>query len=370
MRWWFWALAALVLLALAAGAALYLGDMSRIRSRVAAGSRIVETALGPVEIAERGEGPPVLLLHGAGGGYDQALFLAEVYAGGTGHRWIAISRMGYLRAPLPQDASTAAQADLCAALLDALGIARADVLAMSGGVPPALQFAARHPQRTGALVLLSSAPWTPMTAEAQDLPMPAWAYQALFSSDLPTWLMMHLWPAALEAAFDVTPARRAAMDAEDRAAVDRLVATFLPLRPRLAGLANEGAAIDPSARYDPAAIRAPTLVIHARDDGINPYPIGEATAAAIPGARLLTLGSGGHLLLGHLPQIRSEVQAFLGAAPAAAGPRPALPAAPQALPGFPRGAAAPGEESPPGLEEPPPAASSPARPLPSAGAAP
>ncbi len=94
--------------------------------------------------------------------------------GGGGKGWIAVSRFGYLRSDLPADASTAAQADALAGLLDALGIDRVAILAMSGGVPPALQFAARHPDRTRALVLLSSAPFTPLPTQEQDLPVPIW----------------------------------------------------------------------------------------------------------------------------------------------------------------------------------------------------
>ena len=44
--------------------------------------------------------------------------------------------------------------DALAELLTHLEIARVDVLAMSGGTPPALQLAARHPERVGAVALL------------------------------------------------------------------------------------------------------------------------------------------------------------------------------------------------------------------------
>ena len=38
---------------------------------------IIKTRRGPVEYAEYGEGPAVLALHGAMGGYDQSLLLAR-----------------------------------------------------------------------------------------------------------------------------------------------------------------------------------------------------------------------------------------------------------------------------------------------------
>jgi pimeloyl-ACP methyl ester carboxylesterase len=44
-------------------------------------------------------------------------------------------------------------------------------------------------------------------------------------------------------------------------------------------------------------VRAPTLVLHARDDHRVPFTEGELLAALIPGARLLALDSPNHLLL-------------------------------------------------------------------------
>ena len=107
-----------------------------------------------------------------------------------------------------------AQAEALLDILDALGIDRTGILAMSGGVPPALQLAALSPERITGLALLSSAPFTPLTAASQDLPMPAWAYQALFSSDFPIWAILHTAPGLLDPAFDISPAVRAALPAE------------------------------------------------------------------------------------------------------------------------------------------------------------
>lgn len=302
-----------VLAILAAGLAtgiLHTRDIARLRSRLAAESILIDTRHGPVEVAVRGSGPPLLVLHGAGGGHDQGLLLARMY-GPADRRRIVVSRFGYLRSALPADASTRAQAEALADVLDALGIDRAAVLAMSGGVPPALQFAALYPERTTALALLSTAPFTPLTAGAQDLPLPAWAYQALFASDLPFWAVTRLAPAALDPVFDVTPALRARLGPDEAADVAALVTGFLPVTDRLAGLVNEAAAIAPDAGYALARITAPVLIIHARDDGINPFPIAEFLARALPQARFLALPDGGHLLLLHRAEVRATVAAAL-----------------------------------------------------------
>lgn len=289
---------------------LYRDDMQAIEAQIAAGSEIADTAAGPVEYASWGSGPPAMIVHGAGGGYDQGRLLAEAFAG-DGFRWIAPSRFGYLRTPLPGDASTGAQAAAFAALLDTLGIDRAAVVAVSGGGPPALKFAELYPERTAALVLISSAPYTPFTDSGQDLPVPAWVYQLLFRSDFPYWAMQALARPSLAMLYDATPARRAALSPEDGALLDALIDGFQPVSGRIDGLANEGAAIDPAARYALEAISVPTLVVHARDDGINPFAIGVNAAWRIPDAELMALDTGGHLSLGHHAEIRDRVRAFL-----------------------------------------------------------
>jgi hypothetical protein len=46
-----------------------------------------------------------------------------------------------------------------------------------------------------------------------------------------------------------------------------------------------------------AAIRAPTLILHARDDGLQLFHNAEFAARHIVNARLVTFERGGHLLL-------------------------------------------------------------------------
>ncbi len=277
---------------------------------LSAGSQIVLIGQGQVEFARVGHGPPVLVLHGAGGGYDQGLLIARTF-GGEGFQWIVPSRFGYLRSSLPTDATTAAQADAFAELLDGLGVDRVGIIALSGGVPPALQFALRYPARTSALVLLSSAPYTPLTAADQELPIPAWLYQALFGCDFPYWLLKKTARTRLETIFDVKPDFRARLSPDDRMFITAMVDAFEPVTMRTDGLRNEGAAIDPKAHYALESIKIPTLIVHAQDDGINPIAIGEYTAQQIPDAEFVRLTTGGHLLLGHHTEIQSTTNMFL-----------------------------------------------------------
>ncbi|MFC7704543.1 alpha/beta fold hydrolase [Plastorhodobacter daqingensis] len=312
----------LILLALALGAIavglVWQRDMRAIEAQLAASARVIQTSFGPVAYATGGQGVPVLVIHGAGGGHDQGALMAQAFLPeGTG--WIAPSRFGYPGSGLPADPSTAAQADAFAELLDGLGIGRVTVIAMSGGVPPALQFALRHPERVQALILLSLAPYAPLTAAKQELPVPIWHYDALFATDLPLWTVLRLSPRALAPIFDARPELTAHMTATEAAFLDAMIAAFLPVTGRRAGLANEGAAIDPAHPIDPGAIRVPVLIVHALDDRLAPVATAQFTAQGIPGALTLLFPTGGHLLLGHHEEVRQQIAAFLVAhVPAAA----------------------------------------------------
>ena len=59
---------------------IYRTDIQEARDRVATGSSLAHTSCGPIEYAVTGDGPPVLVVHGAGGGFDQGLDFGEPLA--------------------------------------------------------------------------------------------------------------------------------------------------------------------------------------------------------------------------------------------------------------------------------------------------
>ncbi len=99
----------------------YHREMQAAKVRLLSGSEILKTDHGTIEYAVQGEGTPVLTLHGAGGGYDQGLWLGKM-ALGDGYKFISVSRYGYLRTPIPTNASIKTQAALYKDLLDHLNI--------------------------------------------------------------------------------------------------------------------------------------------------------------------------------------------------------------------------------------------------------
>ena len=141
----------------------YRRDLNAARPRLAAVERhVISTQWGAVEYAERGDGDPVLVVHGI---YQNCVGgLLSVRDQCFDRRVIAPSRFGYLGSSMPPNATPAAQADAFAALLDALKIDQIDVIGLSAGATSALQLALRYPQKVKHLaVLVGNLPRSPTT---------------------------------------------------------------------------------------------------------------------------------------------------------------------------------------------------------------
>ena len=293
--------------------ARYRRDMKRIGAALDAGSAVARTATGPVEYGREGAGPPVLVIHGAGGGYDQGLLLGrELF--GSGYDIVAPSRFGYLKTPVPDRASPADQADANAALLDTLGIRRAIVVGVSAGAPSAIEMALRHPARVSALILAVPRAWSP-DAELSRAPLEsARVFKAVQSGgDFAFWCAIRLARRSVVHFLGVPPCLEAGAAPQERERVTGIMRGILPVSRRVAGIANDGATrIEawPLERID-----APTLVISAEDDGYGTLPCARDPAAHIRGAELMVLEDGGHLMVGRTREVRDRVALFLARAP-------------------------------------------------------
>nr|WP_257644046.1 alpha/beta hydrolase [Luteimonas salinisoli] len=261
-----------------------------------------------------GDGPAVLLVHGAGGGYSQVADLQRLLAA-SGFTAIAVSRFGYLRTPLPADATPAAQADAHACLLDALQVPRAAALGLSAGAPSALQYCVRHADRCTALVLLVPAIAVPGREVAETTPpSPFWqfVFDHALRSDFVIWGLARLWPEVLIETVLATPLEdfRNASDPERQRAL-AVVRDIFPVSPKVDGLKNDVLVTTPSPSPALSLIAAPTLAISTRND-LYGTDAGMAHAAAeIPGARLILFPDGGHAWLGHDAEVRAALVAFL-----------------------------------------------------------
>lgn len=269
-------------------------------ARLEAGSRIAQTALGPVEYgiarAERLKtAVPVLAIHGAPGGYDQGLVAGA--HGFPDRAVIGVSRPGYLRTPLTSGKSPQAQADLFAALLDTLGIDRVIALGMSGGGPSALEFALRHPQRVAALVLVSA-----VTGSLED----EVNINRLMASDTAAWLQLSLlrrFPRTLLG-------KVLAADAHLLPVLLPLAESSFPLDQRIAGWRND---VEQFRAQNPPldAIQPPTLILHGSVDDAVPLVSAQQAARRIPGAELQVIEGADHISAGLTAAALEYIRAFV-----------------------------------------------------------
>ena len=290
------------------------GDLERARERSAQRSALIETRCGPIEVQQSGAGVPLLVVHGSGGGHDQGMAFAGTLAQ-RGIRVIAMSRFGYLRTPMPADASAAAQADAHVCLLDALGLHRAAVMGGSAGAPSALQMAIRHPDRVSALILLVPLTYKPPTQADSAAPMPAWVEATmtrLIGSDFLFWAALHVArDEVIKTVLATPPELLATASPREQARVNAMLDNILPVSARAEGLRSDTAVGKHLTPAPLESIRAPTLVVSARDDRYGTFAGAAYTASRIAGAKFIGFDTGGHTWVGHDDEVMSEIVTLL-----------------------------------------------------------
>lgn len=291
-------------------ASRFSADIKAASAKAAVGSLLVDTRCGPIEYQEAGTGTPLLMVHGSGGGHDQGIAFSRNLAQ-RGIRVIAMSRFGYLRTPMPLDASPEAQADAHVCLLDALGIDKAAVLGGSAGGPSALQMAIRHPARVSALVLLVPLAYKPGTSADSAKPLAPWAevlLMRLIGSDFLFWAALHVArDQVIQYVLATPPEQVRAASPKERARIDAILDHILPVSERAAGLRSDsvlGKSLGSSALDK---VSAPTLIVSVRDDGFGTYASAQYTASQIKGAKFVGFEHGGHVWVGHDELVMQEI---------------------------------------------------------------
>ncbi len=189
------------------------------------------------------------------------------------------------------------------AVVDARGLGRFPLLGMSQGCAVSVDYAVRHPERVSALIFIGgyAAGWR-IGASADERER----REAVLTLTRLGWGTNN---AAYRHIFSQTFMPDAAPDA---------LAWFDDFQRRTTSPENavrfQDAFGNIDVRHLLGQVRAPTLVLHARDDQRISLAQGRELAAGIPDARLVTLDSRSHIILGHEPAWRvcmDEIERFL-----------------------------------------------------------
>jgi pimeloyl-ACP methyl ester carboxylesterase len=266
---------------------------------------------------ERGAGPAVVLVHGLPGQASEWRATTERLAG-HGRRVVALDRLGYGHsdARRDEDFTYAGNARNLLDLLAVLELEDATVVGWSYGGGVALAAARADASRIGRLVLVGS---VGPSGRGSGPPAIARAIARVF---LP-------W------ARTVPPVGRRVIQAiSERAFSGQAepdwwlpgVTANLRQPKTLTAYQAEGAGIGAQAAPDSAGLALPILVIHGDDDRLAPVEMGRALARNNPGAELLEVAGGSHMLpVTHAALLADRIAGF-------SAPRREEPAAPSAPP--------------------------------------
>lgn len=285
----------------------YHETMTETQKQLLANSSILKTEYGDIEYAVEGEGTPVLLIHGAGGGYDQGLWLGKVFFG-DGYKFISVSRYGYLRSSIPDNASIESQAAAYKVLLDNSGIDKIAVVGVSAGGPSATQFANDYPDRCSALVLISAVSMGPAPGD-QD-PFFVGIIHTIQQSDYAYWLVTRFFQPAILDMMGIPTQVYEAFNPEQKELAQEMLDIMHPMSQRYKGTVNDEKMI--KFYTVPAGnLSAPTLIIHAKDDALVSYEHAENAHSKINQSQLVLYDTGGHGMLSQMNGTRVLIKEFL-----------------------------------------------------------
>jgi len=220
-----------------------------------------------------GDGPAVVVVHGIGGHKEDWSGLAAALA--VDHRVYTIDMLGFGGSSKTGDAITVLdQVAAIVALLDAEGIATADLVGNSLGGWVVATLAASHPDRVGSLVLVDAA-----------------GFRAMFEGESP----VNFYPATVAEMRNLLDHVR--LDPSTRGdafASQALAASMATGDAQAAAALFQG--MFASERLEDVAVRiaAPTLVVWGAEDRLFPPGLADMVVAHIPGSRKQLIPAASH----------------------------------------------------------------------------
>jgi pimeloyl-ACP methyl ester carboxylesterase len=238
------------------------------------------TAAHAIDLAK----PSVVFVHGAG--LDHSGWgLQSRYFGYHGRNVLALDLPGHGRSEGPPLADVAAMADWVIAVMDAAKLGKAAVVGHSMGALVALEFAARHAARARGIALVGVA--YPMKVSDAFL-------AAAKANDQSAYDMETIWGHAAQVPLAGNPSPGMWMYGDFLARLSRLAPDVL--HTDLTACNSYAGGLESAAK-----VKCPALFVLGARDVMTPPKAAQALAAAIAGARTVTLPPSGHSLMVEAP---------------------------------------------------------------------
>jgi pimeloyl-ACP methyl ester carboxylesterase len=288
-------------------------DREARKEQQLANSEQIETSEGSIEVSYKGQGQPVLVIHGAMGSYEHATNFSGPLAD-CGFQIVAPSRPGHLGTSLSEQHTAHQQADLIAAMLRKLDIHQIPVVAISGGGPVGMALAANHPELCQSLTLINAithkldpfrlavirsanrlVQWLP----AQDYL--AWLVTRFIVQTLPIWSL-------LKPEFR----RLVIRDSNNLDLYKDAVRRFFPVQDLLSGFDNDMKIYGEADIAVAKDIQVPVLIVHSKTAITVPHTHALKAEHHIKDNDTLYLTDAGHAMhLTHAGEIWEKVASFI-----------------------------------------------------------
>ena len=269
-------------------------------------SKVIETAMGPVQYAVGGKGGPAIVLNaGIPGGFDQAMLMAFDMME-LPYTLVGWSRPGYLGTPTEIGTTLDDYVEIQAALMDALDIPTAAIYGASGGGPVTYAFAAKYPERVWAVMgECAVSQYYNLYANAVSR-----FFADIFLSNYGSYWLTNLAKTNPRKAIRTVVSggsklkgkvleEELVMLYENPMMVEitrELISSMSPMNSRKAGMNKDVEICRAIKSIDLEAITAPTLIIHGKMDHDVDFSHAENAHSRIKNSELITLQKAGHVI--------------------------------------------------------------------------
>lgn len=233
--------------------------------------------------------PTVILLHGLGG--DVSNWAPTVPALAAKYHVLALDQIGFGKSDKPvMNYRVATLVEFLNAFCKKLNIEKATLVGNSLGGWTAAAFASAHPEKVDKLVLVCAAGYSPKRTGAPEFSQEMFTLlNSATVADLKRTFSLVFYNKALlsDAALELAFTNK--LKRGDGLTINAFIESFLRGEDFL----------DDKVK----TIKAPTLAIWGREDGLMPLALGEAFAKDIPGAQLVVIEQ-----CGHVPQLEKPAE--------------------------------------------------------------